>query len=206
MRAEVFRDLIILLTVFSLILGFGIFPLFLYILKPKVNPWKVLYGSLSPAVAAFFSGDINFTLPVLLRHAKENFGIRRRSNSVSLALFNTFGRGGSAMVAAIAFIVIIKSYSSLEITAFDVFSIGIRAFGISFLLARHPGDGAYIALAVLCLGYGKNFEAGYLILKPLAFYLVAVGAFLDAIICALGTYAVAHKSGFMEEEKVVHFI
>jgi Na+/H+-dicarboxylate symporter len=205
-QTDVFRDLIILLAVFSAVLGFGVFPLFLYFLKPKVNPWKILYGSLSPAVTAFFSGDINFTLPVLLRHAKENFGIRRRANSVSLALFNTFCRGGSAMVAVIAFIVIIKSYSSLEITTLDIFLIGIRAFGISFLLARNPGDGAYIALAILCLGYGKNFEAGYLILKPLAFYLVAVGTFLDVIICALGSYAVAHISGLREEEKIVHFI
>ena len=205
-HADVFRDLILLLTVFSLVLGFGIFPLFLYFLKPKVNPWRILYGSLSPALAAFFSGDMNLSLPVLLRHAKENFGIRRRSNSISLALFNTFCRGGSAMVAAMVFIVIIKSYSSLEITAFDIFSIGVRAFGISFLLARHPGDGAYTALAVLCLGYGKNFEAGYLILKPLAFYLVAIGTFLDVMICALGSYLIAHISGFIEEEKVIHYI
>jgi len=206
LQADVFRDLITLLTVFSIILSFGIFPLFLYFLKPKVNPWKVLYGSLSPAVTAFFSGDINFTLPVLLRHAKENFGIRRRSNSVSLALFNTFCRGGSAMVAAIAFIVIITSYSSLEITTLDVLSIAVRAFGISFLLARHPGDGAYIALAILCQGYGKNFEAGYLILKPLAFYLIAVGTFLDVIICAIGSYVIAHISGFRDEKKASHFI
>ena len=171
-----------------------------------MNPWRILYGSLSPAVTAFFSGDINFTLPVLQRHLKENFGVRRRSNSISLALFNTFSRAGSVMVAVIAFIVIIKSYSSLGITALDIFSIGIRAFGISFLLARHPGDGAYVALAVLCLGYGKGFEAGYLILKPLAFYLVAVGTFLDAIICAFGSFAVAHISELREEDKVVRFI
>ena len=206
LKADVFRDLIILLFVFSIVLGFGIFPLFLYFLKPKVNPWRILYGSLSPAVAAFFSGDLNFTLPVLLRHAKENFGIRRRSNSLSLALFNTFCRGGSAMVAAMAFIVIIKSYSSLELSTPEIFSIGIRAFGISFLLARHPGDSAYIALAVLCLGYGKNFEAGYLILKPLAFFLIAVGTYLDAIICSLGSYAIAHSSGFIDENKSRRFI
>ena len=206
LQAGIFKDIIILLGVFSIIFGFGIFPLFLYFLKPKTNPWKILYGSLGPALAAFFSGDINFTLPVLQRHTKENFGVRRRSNSISLALFATFCRAGSAMVAAIAFIVIIKSYSSLGITAKDVFSIGLRAFGISFLLARHPGDGAYIALALLCLGYGKGFEAGYLILKPLAFYLVAVGTFLDVIICSLSTYAIAQTSGFIEEDKKVRYI
>jgi Na+/H+-dicarboxylate symporter len=206
LRADIFKSLILLLAVFSLILGLVILPLFLYLLRPKVNPWKVLYGSLGPALAAFFSGDINFPLPVLMRHTKENFGVRRRSNAVSLSLFSTFCRAGSAMVAAVAFIVIIKSYSSLGITVLDILSIGIRTFVISFLLARHPGDGAYVALAVLCMGYGKGFEAGYLILKPLAFYLVAVGSFLDIIICSFATYAVAHTNGFVEEKNLVHFI
>jgi Na+/H+-dicarboxylate symporter len=206
LRANVFRDLISLLGIFSLVLGFGILPLFLYILKPKTNPWVILYGSLGPAVAAFFSGDINFSLPVLLRHTKENFGARRRSNAVSLTLFTTFCRAGSAMVAAAAFIVIIKSYSSLGISTADVFAIGIRAFAISFLLARHPGDGAYTALAVLCQGYGRGFEAGYLILKPLAFYLVAVGTFIDVMISSFAAYAVAKASGFLEEKSVRHFI
>jgi Na+/H+-dicarboxylate symporter len=206
LRAGIFRDLIVLLGVFSLVLGFGVLPLFLYFLKPKTNPWAILYGSLGPAVAAFFSGDMNFSLPVLLRHTKENFGARRRSNAVSLALFNTFCRAGSAMTAAAAFIVIIKSYSSLDISALDILSIGLRAFAISFLLARHPGNGAYAALAVLCQGYGSGFEAGYLILKPLAFYLVAAGTFIDVMICSFASYAIARSYGFIEEKNIRHFI
>jgi Na+/H+-dicarboxylate symporter len=206
LRAEVFWDLILLLGVFSLVLGFGILPLFLYFLRPKVNPWLVLYGSLGPALTAFFSGDINFSLPVLMRHTKENFGARRRSNTVTLTLFTTFCRAGSAMAAAAAFIVIIKSYSYLRIPFLDVVSIGLRAFLISFLLARFPGSGTWTALAALCLAYGRGFEAGYLILKPLAFYLVAVGTFLDVMICSFASYAAARLSGFIEEKSVSHFI
>ncbi|MDR0315412.1 MAG: cation:dicarboxylase symporter family transporter [Treponema sp.] len=206
LRTDVFRELIILLGVFSAILGFGILPLLLYLLRPKTNPWGIMYGSLGPALTAFFSGDMNFSLPVLLRHSKENFGIRRRSGALSMILFSTFCRGGSAMTAAIAFIVIIKSYSSLGITSLDVVSICFQAFVISFLLARHPGNGAYAALVALCLSYGRGFEAGHLILKPLAFYLIAVGTFLDVMICSFASYAVARISGMAEEKKRVHFI
>jgi Na+/H+-dicarboxylate symporter len=206
LRADVFRDLILLLGIFGIILGFGIFPLFLFILKPKTNPWIVLYGSLGAAVAGFFSGDINFTLPVLFRHIKENLGVRRRSNAVTVSLFSIFGRAGSAMVAAVSFIVIIKSYSSLGIAMSDVFTIGIRAFFISFLLASHPGSGAYTALAMLGLGYGRGFEAGYLILKPMAFYLVAVGAFLDVMFCSFASYAVGKLGGYQEDKDMRHFI
>ncbi|MDR2470598.1 MAG: cation:dicarboxylase symporter family transporter [Treponema sp.] len=206
LRAEVFRDLILLLGIFGAVLGFGIFPLFLFILKPKVNPWITLYGSLGAALAGFFSGDVNFTLPVLYRHAKENLGVRRRSNAVTVSLFSIFGRAGSAMVAAAAFIVIIKSYSDIGFPVRAIMSIGIRAFAISFLLAGHPGSGAYTALAVLGMGYGRGFEAGYLLLKPLAFYLVAVGTFLDVLFCSLASYAVGKWSGFQEDKDMRHFI
>ena len=198
--------LILLLGILAVVLAFGILPLFLFFVKPKPNPWAIAYGSLGPAFAAFFSGDIHFSLPVLLKHNKENFGARRRSNVVSLMLFNTFCRAGSAMVAAVSLIVIIKSYSRLGISFGGVMNIGLHALLISFLLARHPGDGAYISLAVLCIGYGSGYEPGYLNLKPLAFYLIAVGTFLDVMIASLASYAVAKGSGFVEEKSVKHYI
>ncbi|MCL1812941.1 MAG: cation:dicarboxylase symporter family transporter [Treponema sp.] len=206
LRSDVFRDLILLLGVFSFVLAFGIFPLFLFILQPKTNPWISLYGSLGTALAGFFSGDINFTLPVLYRHVKENLGVRRRSNAVTVSLFSIFGRAGSAMVAAVSFIVIINSYSRLGIALSNVVTIGLYAFLISFCLAGHPANGAYTALAVLGMYYGKGFESGYLILKPMAFYLIAVGTFLDVLFCSFGSYAVGKWSGFQEDKDMRHFI
>jgi Na+/H+-dicarboxylate symporter len=206
LQADVFWDLILLLGILSAALGFVILPLFLYFIKPKVNPWVALYGSLGPALGGFFSGDINFSIPVIFRHIKENLGVRRRSNTLTVALFAAFGRAGSAMVAASSFIVIINSYSSLGITLADVVSIGARAAFISFLLARHSGDAAYTALAALCLDYGRGYEAGYLILKPLAFYLIAVGTFLDVMINCFAGFALARTGSFQEDRKPHSFI
>ncbi|MDR2792216.1 MAG: cation:dicarboxylase symporter family transporter [Treponema sp.] len=201
-----FQSLIIILTVVSGVLTIAVFPLLLYFLKNKPRPWPVLYSTISSAIASFFSGDIVFSLPVMFRHTKESLGIRRRVNAVTLPFFATFGRAGSAMVAAISLILIIKSYSSLGISTIDILSIGIRAFVISFLLARHPGDGAYTALAVLCAAYGQGFEAGYLILKPIAFYLIAIGTFLDIMITNFGIYAVAKSSDLQEDKPIRQFI
>ena len=205
-HARIFFDMILLLGIFSMILGFVILPLFLYFLRPKMNPWQVLYSSLGQAITAFFSGDILFSLPVVMRHAKENFGVQRRSNTVSLALFSTFCRAGSAMVAAVAFIVIIRSYSSLGITMTEIISISFRTLLISFFLARHPGDGAYIALAVLCISYGQGFERGYLILKPMAFYLIAIGSFLDVMIASFATCMLGRISGYDKGKPSKKFI
>ncbi|MDR2193094.1 MAG: cation:dicarboxylase symporter family transporter [Treponema sp.] len=201
-----FRSLIILVAVVSGVLTIIVFPLLLYALRNKPRPWPVLYSSLASAITSFFSGDIVFSLPVLFRHTKESLGIRRRVNAVALPFFATFGRAGSAMVAAMSLILIIKSYSSLGIPTIDIILIGIRAFVISFLLARHPGDGAYTALAVLCTAYGQGFEGGYLILKPIAFYLIATGTFLDTMITNFGIYAVAKASDLQEDKTVKQFI
>jgi len=202
LQAKVYKDLIIMLGAFSVVLCFIVIPLFLYFLNPKINPWKVLYGFLAPAIASFFSGDINFSIPVLQRHSKENFGIQRRSNALSISLFAMFCRCGSAVVAAAAFIVIIKSYSYLRIGTFDLITIGLYTLAISFALARHPGDGAYFALAALCLIYGGGeYKTAYLIMRPIAFYLIAVGAFIDIMLNAFGTYILARTNGYAGEEK-----
>jgi Na+/H+-dicarboxylate symporter len=206
LRTDMFKDLIIRLGIFSVVLAFGILPLFLYFLKPKGNPWAILYGSLGQALAGFFSGDLNFTMPVIFRHAKENLGIQRRSNVVTLSLFSIFGRSGSAMIAVSAFIVIINSYSSLGITTTDIITIGTQAFLISFLLARNPGDGAYTALAALCLAYGRGYEAGYLILKPLAFYLISLGTFLDVMIATFSSYGIAKINKLQEDKRPKNFV
>jgi len=206
LNAEVFNRILLTLGIFSVVFACGILPLFLYVLRPKTNPWKVLYGSLSQALAGFFSGDINFTLPVLFRHLKENLGIRRRSNAITVTLFSSFGRAGSTAVALISFMVIINSYSSLGITTQDIVSLGVSALVISFLLAGYPGNAAYTALAVICMNYGRGFEAGYLILRPVAFYLIAVGTFLDVMITSYAAYALGRIDGFQSENQNGRFI
>jgi Na+/H+-dicarboxylate symporter len=185
-----FHNFMYILGMLGAVLGLVLLPLLLYLFKDTRNPWMAVYGALGPGIAALFSGDINFSLPLLMRQAKEGLGIRRRVNMITLPFFATFGRAGSAMVAAVAFIVIVKSYSSLEMTTMHIISIGIRALVISFFLSRYPGDGAYTALALLCQNYGAGYQAGYLILKPIAFYIIAIGACLDVLIAFYATYAI----------------
>jgi Na+/H+-dicarboxylate symporter len=201
-----FKSIIFLLLVFCLILGLLILPALLYLLRKKQNPWIFLYGTLAPAIASFFSGDINFCLPVLMHTAKANLGIKRRSASVTVTLFTTFGRSGSAMVASIALIVIVKSYSSLGISLIDIASIVIHAFALTFLLGRHGSSAAFVCLAALCSTYERGFENGYLILKPIAFFLIALGTFLDVMIAALGSFIVAKLSGFKEDRALSSFV
>jgi Na+/H+-dicarboxylate symporter len=201
-----FTSIILMLIMFAVILSALVLPVMLFWIKGTKNPWKALYGSLGPAIAAFFSGDYNFSIPVMMLHLKENLGIRRRAGSVTVALFSTFGRSGSAMVACVSFIVIARSYSSLGIPLNSVISVGIMSYFLSFLLAHNSADAAFTALAVICARYGHGLESSYLILKPLAFYLISVGAFIDIVITALGSFALARLSGFQEDRPHSRYI
>ena len=192
----IFSGLFRLLLIITLSLSFVALPLLLYLFRPpkKLAPWKKLYGSLGPAIAAFFSGDINFTLPVLFLHNKENLGVNRRVNAVAPLLYATIGRAGSAIVAAVSFIVILQSYSSLELEFAQIAQIWIRALLLSLMLGRNSGDGALAALAALCLWAPEGFKTGYLILKPIGFFLIACATLVDCMAAALGTYAIARTS------------
>ncbi|MDR0561514.1 MAG: cation:dicarboxylase symporter family transporter [Spirochaetaceae bacterium] len=200
LQEDTFRDIILLLGVMSAVLGFAALPLFFYFLGGRKKPWAVLRGSPGPALTGFFSGDVNCTIPILFHYAKESLGVRRRSSAITIPLFTTFCRAGSAMIAVIALVVVIQSYSSLNLKLPDILFLALKGFLISFALSRHPGDAAYTALAVLCLNSGKGFESGYLILKPLGFYLIALGTFLDVMIAYFASYRIAKISGFQEDK------
>jgi Na+/H+-dicarboxylate symporter len=199
-----FTGIIRLLVVLSIVLCLIVFPVLLYLTKPgsKAKPWWVLlFGALGPGIAGFFSGDISFCLPLFFRHLKENLGIRRRQAAVSTSIFAVFGRAGSAMVAAVAYIIIINSYSSLEISTFSIVTIGLKALLVSLLLFRDTRTGTWSALAILCAWSDQGFASSYLILKPLAFFLIATGVFLDAMFFTFASYIAAVWSGYREDRE-----
>ncbi|MDR0568487.1 MAG: cation:dicarboxylase symporter family transporter [Spirochaetaceae bacterium] len=200
LQDDTFRSLIVMLGVLSLLLGFVILPLLFYFLGGKKSFRSALKNAPGLAAAGFFSGNITFTIPILFQYSKENLGVRRRLSAVSIPLCTAFCRAGSAMIAVISLAVVIQSYSSLNLELPDMFLLGCKGFVISFLLSRHPGDAAYTALAVLCLHSGKDFASGYLILKPIGFYLTALGTFLDAMIAVFASAALSSRGGFQQNK------
>ncbi len=188
---KVFADFVLLLFFILVFLAGAVYPLVIRIFCGTINPYRVLYASTASMIAAFFSGDANMTLPILIRHANESLGVRRRISSVTMPMFSIFGRGGTALTVVVSFIVILKSYSSLGIAFYDMIWIVGVSIVISLFLGRFPSGGAYVALATVCALYGRGFESGYLILKPVAFFICSVACAIDALTTIAGTYIVA---------------
>ena len=206
LQTAVFADFVILLLIDLLIVAFVIYPAILKIFCRDINPYRVLYASLAPMLAAFFSQDTHVALSVLLRHSNESLGVRRRISSVALPIFSIFGRAGSALAITVSFIVILKSYSSLPLNIQDMFWLMGIASLFSCLLGRFPAGGTYIALASVCSLYGRGFESGYLILRPTAFFIGSVSAAINALTAITGTYITAYRFNMTGRKDLRFFI
>lgn len=204
--SKVYLDLIFLLIFNFFLIALVIYPLIIRLTCGKVNPYRVLYAGIAPILAAFFSGDTTMTLPILLRHANESIGIRRRISSVTMPMFSIFAHGGTALTVTISFIVILKSYSSLGIAMGDMFWLLGISILLSFLLGRFPSGGAFITLAAVCAFYGRGFETGYLILKPAAFFIGSIAAAIDALTAIMGTFLVAKQRDSLNHRDLRFFI
>ncbi len=202
----VFTPLIILLCADLILIIMLIYPLIMRFVFKEMHPYRVMYAGISSIVTAFFSGDTNLVLPISIRHAKESLGVKRRLNAVTLPVFSTFARGGSALVTAISFIIILRSYSSLGVSFSDVLWIGLISFLLSFFLGAFPAGGTYISLTVLCTLYGRGFDAGYLLLKPMAVILGSFAAAIDAATSMAGSYVIASKMKMTEHRELKKFI
>ena len=182
---------------FVLIVGI-IYPLIMRFIFKEMRPYRILYASIAPILTAFFSTDANLSLIVNIRHSKESIGIRRRLNSIVMPIFSSFGRGGTACVTAISFIVILRSYSGLGIAFTDIIWIALVSFGLSFVLGAIPMGGPFVAISVICSLYGRGFDAGYLLLKPAIPVICAVATAIDTVTALLGSYLIASKNKWIE--------
>lgn len=204
---ELFRQLLLVLLVDSLILVLGVFPWLIYFLVPgRGNPYKWIYAALAPGLGAFFSGDSYFSLSCLLKTGRENLGVPRRAGSVIYPLFSLFGKAGTGMVTGISFMVILKSYSSLGITFSGVLWVILFAFLLSFLTGNYPALGFWASISFMCSLYGQDLQEGYLILSPIVPLLTSFSVFLDVMVSALASFLVAEHEGMRKDVELSNFV
>jgi Na+/H+-dicarboxylate symporter len=199
LTSGIYTTLILVLTADFLVIVFIIYPLFVSFFCRGHHPYRVVGASIASIIAAFFSGDTNFTLPINMRQTRETLNIGNHINALSHTLFSAFARGGAALASAVAFVIVLRSYSSLDISHSNILWIAGSAFALSFLLPGLPSGGAFVLLTVLCARYARGFEAGYLLLKPAALIICSFAAAIDAATSVFGTGIVALKLKMTEK-------
>jgi aerobic C4-dicarboxylate transport protein len=201
-----YKQIIIILAVDVAVVTFGVFPGALYLLGIRENPYRWLYAALGPAITGLFTGDAYVSLGVLTKHGKESIGVPRMVGSAVYPMFAVLGRAGTAMVSSVAFVLILRSYSSLEITFLQTLWVMFFSFIVSFVLGAAPGSGSFFAVFMLCSLYAKGLQEGYLILKTIAPLLVSFGAFVDVISAAFASLLIAREENVWTEVETENFI
>jgi aerobic C4-dicarboxylate transport protein len=202
---SVYIQLIIILIIDLGIVIFGVFPLLFYFLTDRRNPYVHLYAITGPLLTALATGDEYISLSMLVKHSKENLGIPRTIGSSSYPLFSLFGKGGTALISAVAFIVIIKSIK-YDINFFDVLWVTGFSFLVSFALSSVPGSGAIVSIALLSTLYGKGYQNAYLIFKQIAPILICVGVAIDVAASAFASFLLAYQRGIKSKIEARDFI
>ena len=177
---QAFYGPIILVTgISAFVLTVGVYPLFVYFFGGRWNPAPWLLGMVPPALAALLSGNLYFVGGSLAYLGHENLGVKRQVGGVLVPFTLLFARAGSAMVAAMAFIVVLNSYSGLDVEMADVTWVALSVFVFSFGLVAVPGSGMLVLLGMLSAGHGQGFEEAFLILRPAAPILLGIAAYVD---------------------------
>ena len=185
-----YRELIIILIIVLVVLYLGVFPGLLYLLGERTNPYRWLYAALGPALAGALTGDAYVGLGSLLVHGRGSFGLPRMVTSAVFPLFALFGRAGTALVTGMSYLLVLRSYTSFDVTGEQVLWAALFSFLISFVVGTAPGQGAMVSLALLWTLSGHGLREGYLIMQPIAPLLVSTAVLLDVTTAALAAHLV----------------
>jgi Na+/H+-dicarboxylate symporter len=199
---SMFKDLLLILIISSVVIIFVIYPFILFIIDKKSNPYKVLYAIVVPLLSGLFSGDSFFSLSILTRAGKENLKISRKVGAFTFPLAAMFGKAGTAMVTSISFLTILNSYSSLEITLYQIFWVILFSMLVSFSLASIPSLGTYTALYMLSTFYSQTHTGhndSYLLIKPIVPILIGFAVMIDVATAALVTILVEKSMGMSKD-------
>ena len=187
--------LIRIIAIATTVILFGFYPL-VYFLVSRRRPYSDMRVFLSTIIASLFTGDNFINSQILLRTMKENGGIKRKITGYSIPLLTMFSRAGTAMVTCVSLLTILKSYSSLELTAFQIFWVMGASVLISTLLFAQSYMGVYTALIISCSLYGRGLLEGYVLILPILPVLTIFAGILDNANTAFITMALGNEDNY----------
>ncbi len=196
----------ILITIIIAVATLGVFPLIYYFLSNRKNPYRIIFSNLGASLVALFTGDVFAAQGTLILQSRENLGVSRKIGAVAYSFLALFSRGGTAMISLIGFYVVLRSYSSLDVTLEQfIWAIGASVL-VSVLLPTVPGSAAYIGIIVMCQWYGKGLEAAYLNLLPIVLWISGLAAFADVTVSGMVTALVSQQEGVLRKIELKKFV
>ncbi|AEV29687.1 Na+/H+ dicarboxylate symporter [Sphaerochaeta pleomorpha str. Grapes] len=187
---------LLLLMIATVIVVLGILPLLFSLLtKFKVNPYRLIYRMLSPAIAALFTGSIFFTSPMTISLSRHNLGCQKRVSATAVPLYTLIGRGGSAMVATASISSLLYAALGTIPTGKVLLFVALCCAGVSYASSLYLGYEVFF-IAIIALKWLKidlyGAEMTLIGIMPL---LNGIGVLIDSFVAALGTSYTCQRMG-----------
>lgn len=202
----IYRELIVILAIDVTVLYLGVFPALLYLFGERTNPYRWIYAALGPALTGLISGDLYVSLGALVVHGRESFRLRRSVAAAAFPVCAVFGRAGTALVTGIGYLMVLRSYTSLEISAPHLLWAALFTFLLSFITGAVPGFGTMVSLTTLWHLSGNRLTDGALIMQPVLPLLTGVAVLLDVTSAALVAHLVANDTSDRRAPTISPFV
>ncbi|PKL06450.1 MAG: hypothetical protein CVV53_04275 [Spirochaetae bacterium HGW-Spirochaetae-9] len=183
-----------------------VIPLVVFLINGRKNPFPLIFSNIPAVLAAFMSGNLRFSSGSAIRLARENIGIKRRYNAVIMPSTLIFGRMGTAFIAALAFVIILSSYSQLTISLPSLFLIALLIPAATIVASMSLDAGPIVVLTLSCGLFGRGFENGYLVMVPVAMILAMEAALIDALWMGLAQALASPRLVPLDPKDLRHFI
>jgi len=201
-----FGTFALLLGGISIIVLLLVMPAAAYFLGGEKNAYPLLFANLAGMLASAASGNLRFSTGTALRQASENLGVKRRYNSLSMPVGLLFGRAGTALVSAMALVIILSSYSPVVISGLNLLVILLLVPVSTILASASLQNAPIVAITIACSLFGRGFENGFLVMVPFAFVLAMAAALLDTAWIGCAQLLACHRHVQAEMKSPQHFI
>jgi Na+/H+-dicarboxylate symporter len=116
-----------------------------------------------------------------MQNGLDNLRFHRRIWGWFYPLASIAGRSGTALVTSVSFFLVLRSYSSLEITFLQFLFVVTASVIVTLILGTIPNGRIQVGLALLSAWFGQGMEEGYLILQPVAPILISLAVIFDLL-------------------------
>ena len=174
-----FIPMVSILIITAIILICLVCPVIIRVVLKDKRPWLFLKRMFRAFLGALISGSPMFNYGNLVYNLKENLEIRRELAAIVAPIHLLLSRAGTAMISAFCMLMIIRSYSSLEITLFQASWTAFFSFIASYLSLNTPHRSVTLSLIILGSLYGRGLDEGWLILVPILPILTMLACLLD---------------------------
>ncbi|MFA5699319.1 MAG: cation:dicarboxylase symporter family transporter [Sphaerochaeta sp.] len=169
----------------------GIFSLF------RVNPYRILYRMLGPALAGLFTGSIFYTTPSTMSLTRQGLSVQKRVSGTAVPLYTIIGRGGSALISTLSTLTLIYAATGSVPEDMVLLTIALVSALFSVVSPLYLGFEVFF-ITTLTLNYLKidlyGAQMSMIALMPI---LNGLGVLIDTYVASFGAAYTCSRMGVL---------